>query len=60
MLDEAAIAELTKTREEIAAALMKPEGQRSASSARGVHHTALISSDVRRTVHFYQDLWVSR
>jgi hypothetical protein len=24
--------------------------------ARGIHHTALISSDVRRTVEFYQDL----
>ena len=56
MLDEAAVAELTKTREEIAAALMKSERDRPASSARGVHHTALISSDVRRTVHFYQDL----
>jgi len=56
MLDDAAIAELTKTREDIADALMKPAGERPASSARGVHHTALISSDVRRTVHFYQDL----
>jgi catechol 2,3-dioxygenase-like lactoylglutathione lyase family enzyme len=26
------------------------------SSARGVHHVALISSDVERTVRFYQDL----
>ena len=56
MLDEQTIQDLTKKREEIADALMKPEGQRPASSARGVHHTALISSDVRRTVHFYQDL----
>jgi len=56
MLDDAAIGQLTKTREEIADALMKPEGSRPASSARGVHHTALISSDVRRTVHFYQDI----
>ncbi|HEY5979763.1 MAG TPA: VOC family protein [Microlunatus sp.] len=30
--------------------------QRPASSARGLHHTALISSDVERTVRFYQDL----
>ena len=30
--------------------------QRPASSARGVHHVALICSDVERTVRFYQDL----
>ena len=29
---------------------------RPASSARGVHHIALICSDVERTVRFYQDL----
>lgn len=29
---------------------------RSASSARGVHHVALLSSDVERTVRFYQEL----
>ena len=35
---------------------LQPPGQRPLSSARGLHHTALISSDVERTVHFYQDL----
>ena len=29
---------------------------RPASSARGVHHVALLSSDVERTVRFYQDV----
>ena len=29
-------------------------GQRPVSSARGIHHTALISSDVERTIGFYQ------
>ncbi|MGA9871527.1 MAG: VOC family protein [Rhodococcus sp. (in: high G+C Gram-positive bacteria)] len=33
-----------------------PAAERPASSARGLHHTALISSDVERTVRFYQDL----
>jgi catechol 2,3-dioxygenase-like lactoylglutathione lyase family enzyme len=31
-----------------------PQAQRPESSARGLHHTALISSDVRRTIEFYQ------
>ncbi len=31
-------------------------GTRPASSARGVHHLALLSSDVERTIVFYQDL----
>jgi len=35
---------------------LRPVGERPASSARGLHHTALISSDVERTVRFYQDL----
>jgi catechol 2,3-dioxygenase-like lactoylglutathione lyase family enzyme len=29
-------------------------GNRPVSSARGIHHTALLSSDVERTVRFYQ------
>ena len=35
---------------------LRPAGERPASSARGLHHTALISSDVERTVRFYQDV----
>ncbi|GAB7109929.1 VOC family protein [Streptomyces phaeofaciens JCM 4814] len=35
---------------------LRPKGQRPASTARGLHHTALISSDVERTIGFYQDL----
>ena len=46
----------TRRREEIAAAHLRPSGTRPASSARGVHHVALISSDVERTVDFYQGL----
>jgi len=33
-----------------------PKSERPASVARGVHHQALISSDVERTIAFYQDL----
>jgi len=35
---------------------LRPAGQRPASTARGLHHTALVSSDVERTVRFYQDV----
>jgi catechol 2,3-dioxygenase-like lactoylglutathione lyase family enzyme len=48
--------ELTALRQEIAARHLRPSGQRGASSARGVHHVALLSSDVERTVRFYQEL----
>ena len=30
------------------------KADRPQSSARGIHHTALLSSDVERTIHFYQ------
>ncbi|EID81079.1 MULTISPECIES: VOC family protein [Rhodococcus] len=43
-------------RDRIRAEHLKPVASRPASSARGLHHTALISSDVERTVRFYQDL----
>src|SRR6185503_5700959 len=35
---------------------LRPADERSPSSARGLHHTALVSSDVEQTVRFYQDL----
>jgi catechol 2,3-dioxygenase-like lactoylglutathione lyase family enzyme len=35
---------------------LKPSGTRPRSSARGVHHIAFLSSDVERTIRFYQDL----
>ena len=33
---------------------LQPTGERTASTARGLHHTALISSDVEATIRFYQ------
>ncbi len=51
---------ITKDRERIKREyLAPPEGERPASSARGIHHAALLSSDVRRTVDFYQGSWSS-
>lgn len=38
------------------ASYLRPHGARPASSARGVHHVALLSADVERTIRFYQDL----
>ncbi len=35
---------------------LRPKSERPASSAGGVHHLALLSSDVERTIAFYQDL----
>ena len=35
---------------------LRPADQRPASTARGVHHQALLCSDVERTIDFYQGL----
>lgn len=35
---------------------LRPAGERLASSARGVHHVALLAHDVEATIAFYQDL----
>ena len=43
-------------RAELREQYLRPAGERAASSARGLHHTALISSDVEQTIRFYQDL----
>src|SRR4051794_2842553 len=49
-------AEIDAERARIRAVYLKPAGERSRSTARGLHHTALISSDVERTIRFYQDV----
>src|SRR3981081_3507604 len=35
---------------------LKPASERPPSTARGLHHLALICSDVEQTIQFYQDL----
>jgi glyoxylase I family protein len=42
--------------EAIRRAYLKPRAERPASTARGVHHMALICSDVERTIQFYQGI----
>ncbi len=49
-------AALDARRAEIAGRHLLPRGERPPSTARGVHHVALISSDVERTVEFYAGL----
>jgi catechol 2,3-dioxygenase-like lactoylglutathione lyase family enzyme len=43
-------------RHELREHYLRPAGQRPPSTARGLHHTALVSSDVEQTIHFYQDV----
>ena len=50
------LAALSARREHIRDEHLRPAADRPASSARGLHHTALVSSDVERTVRFYQDV----
>jgi len=47
---------LTAERERLSAKHLRPKAERPATSARGVHHVALLCSDVEATVRFYQDL----
>ena len=49
-------AALDAERDRIRESHLTPVGERPASTARGLHHTALLSSDVERTVRFYQDV----
>jgi catechol 2,3-dioxygenase-like lactoylglutathione lyase family enzyme len=47
---------INKARDEIRKTYLKEGDERPPTTARGVHHVALLSSDVRRTIEFYQGL----
>lgn len=47
---------LTARRAELAAKYLRPAGDRPRSNGRGIHHAALICSDVEQTIDFYQGL----
>src|SRR5215471_21853035 len=49
-------AEAAAKRAEWAKTYLRPRSDRPASTARGVHHMALICSDVEQTIQFYQEL----
>jgi catechol 2,3-dioxygenase-like lactoylglutathione lyase family enzyme len=53
-MDQAELARIGAERQRIRDTHLRPD--RDGSSARGLHHVALLSSDVERTVRFYQDL----
>lgn len=47
---------IERERARIRTTYLRPAGERPASTARGLHHTALVSGNVERTVRFYQDV----
>lgn len=47
---------IAQERERIKREHLVAEDSRPVSTARGIHHTALLSADVRRTIDFYQGL----
>src|SRR5437899_6164153 len=55
-MPELDLAAIEAARQRIRRTYLREPGERPASSARGVHHTALLCSDVERTVQFYQEL----
>jgi catechol 2,3-dioxygenase-like lactoylglutathione lyase family enzyme len=56
VLTETDIALFAAQRADIAAAHLRPRDERPISTARGVHHVALLVADVERTVRFYQNV----
>jgi glyoxylase I family protein len=46
----------TAKRDALARAYIKPASERPATTARGVHHLALICSDIERTIRFYTEV----
>ncbi|MGZ4611105.1 MAG: VOC family protein [Actinomycetes bacterium] len=50
------LAAIAAERQRIKDTYLRPTGDRPPSSARGLHHFALVCSNVERTVRFYQDL----
>ena len=49
-------ARLAERRAQLRSQYLRPPDQRPASTGRGIHHAALICSDVPATIEFYQEL----
>lgn len=56
MVDPEELERIRAAREGVRTRHLRPAADRPASTARGVHHIALICSDLEQTVRFYQDL----
>jgi glyoxylase I family protein len=54
--DAAELAQLAQRRDDLRATYVAPPAQRPATNGRGIHHAALICSDVEQTIEFYQGL----
>ncbi|MBV9368905.1 MAG: VOC family protein [Frankiales bacterium] len=54
--DDTELAQLTERRAELKARYVKPVADRPATNGRGIHHAALICSDVEQTIRFYDGL----
>jgi catechol 2,3-dioxygenase-like lactoylglutathione lyase family enzyme len=55
-MTEIDLAAIDAERERIRTTYLRPETDRPASSARGLHHFAVVARDVEETVRFYQEL----
>jgi catechol 2,3-dioxygenase-like lactoylglutathione lyase family enzyme len=53
---QAEVTKLAEIRDELRERHLRPAAVRPETNGRGIHHTALISSDVERTIEFYQDI----
>src|SRR5574341_1228308 len=54
--DTKALEQLERRRADLRQRYLWSASERPVSSARGVHHVAVLCADVERTVRFYQDL----
>jgi glyoxylase I family protein len=56
MPTDAELDELAARRAELRERYLRPPSARESTPGRGIHHAALICSDVEQTIRFYQDL----
>lgn len=56
MPTDAELVEFEGRRAELREKYLRPRGERPPTPGRGIHHAALICSDVEQTIRFYQDL----
>ena len=56
MPTETELVELAARRKELGNRYIRPVAERQSTPGRGIHHAALICSDVEQTIQFYQEL----